>query len=93
MDRSLILLGAVIIVSVASAAIWHSIVRSYAWAIVGSSVTVGVITYFSYPIFRNVVPNAFIVANALVLGAVIALGVGIPSRRRRLRRDGSSDDV
>ena len=93
MDRSLILLGAVIIVSVASAAIWHSIVRSYAWAIVGSSVTVGMITYLAYPMFRNAVPDALIVMNALVLGALIGLGVGIPFRRRRLRRDGSSDDV
>jgi hypothetical protein len=88
LDRSLILLGAVIILSVACAAIWHVIVKSYAWAIVGSSVTVGVITYLAYPIFRGVVPNPLIITNALVLGAVIALGVGIPFKRGRSRKGG-----
>jgi hypothetical protein len=88
LDRSLILLGAVIIISVASAAIWHVIVKSYAWAIVGSSVTVGVITYLGYPIFRGVVPNTFIVMNAFVLGAVVALGVGVPFKRGRSRKGG-----
>jgi hypothetical protein len=88
LDRSLILLGAVIIVSVASAAIWHFFVKSYGWAIVGSSVTVGVTTYLAYPIVRGVVPNALIVMNAFVLGVVIALGVGIPFKRGRFRKSG-----
>jgi len=86
LDRSLILLSAVIAISVASAAIWHFFVKSYASAIVCSSITVGVITYFGYPLFRGVVPSALIVVNAFVLGAVIALGVGIPFKRWRFRR-------
>jgi hypothetical protein len=93
LDRSLILLGGVIVISLASAAIWHFAVKSYTWAIVGSSVTVGAITYWGYPIFRGVVPNMLIVVNALVLGAVIALGVGIPFKRGRLRKGGLSNDV
>jgi hypothetical protein len=93
LDRNLILLGGLIIVAAASAAIWHFFAKSYAWAIVGSSATVGVITYFAYPILRGVVPNALIVMNAFVLGVVIALGVGIPFKRGRFRKSGVSNDV
>ena len=93
MDRSLILLGAVIVISVASAAIWHFVVKSFAWAIVGSSVSVGAITYFGYPIFRGGVPNTLIVVNAFVLGALIAVGVGVPFKRGRFRKRGVSNDV
>ena len=93
MDRSLILLGVVIAVSVASAAIWHLVVKSYAWATVGSSITVVAITYLGYPIFRGVAPGTLILMNAFALGAVIALGVGIPFRRGRLRKGKVSNDV
>lgn len=86
MDRSLILLGAVIAISVASAAIWHLVVKSFAWAIAGSSVTVGAIAYLSYPMFRGVAPDALIIVDALVLAAVVALGMGFPFKRRRLRK-------
>ena len=91
MDRSLIILGTVIVISVASAATWHLIVKSYAWAVIGSSLTVGLVTYFGYPIIRGVAPSVLIVVNAFVLGAVIALGVGIPFKRGRLRPGVSND--
>ena len=86
MDLSLIILGTVFAISVASAAMWHSVVKLYWWAVVGSSLTVGLVTYVGYPIFRDVVPNAFILMNALVLGAVFALGIGIPFKRRRVAK-------
>ena len=91
MDRSLILLGAVIAISAASAATWHWAVKSYAWAVVGSSLTVGLATYLGYPAFRGVAPNAFILLNALFLVAVIALGVGVPFRRARLDKGGAGN--
>ena len=83
LDRSLVILGAVVVVSAASAAIWHLILKRYLWAVVGSSLTVGLVTYLAYPIFRDVSANGFILVNALFLGAVFALGVGIPFKRRR----------
>jgi len=93
LDRGLITLGTVIVLSVASATMWHVVVKSYAWAVIGSSLTVGVATYFGYPIFRDVAPSALILMNALVLGAVIALGVGVPFKRRRMGKSGASNDA
>lgn len=93
MDLSLIILGAVIALSLASAAVWHSIVKSYAWAVAGSSLTVGLVTYWGYPLYRGVGPNALILADAVVLGAVIALGVGIPFKRRRIGKASTRNGV
>ena len=36
---------------------------------------------------------AFILANAVILGAVIALGVGIPFKRRRIGKARTSNDA
>ena len=72
MDLSLIILGAVIALSLASATVWHLIVKSYAWAVAGSSLTL---------------------ANAVILGAVIALGLGIPFKRRRIGKARTSNDA
>jgi hypothetical protein len=83
-DYSLIVLGAVITIGLASAAMWHLIVKSYAWAVLGSSFATGLIAYWGYPLYRGAAPNVLIIANAVVLGAVIALGVGIPFKRRRI---------
>jgi hypothetical protein len=88
MDLSLIILGTVLIVSLASAAMWHLIVKSYTLAVAGSSLTVGLATFLGYPLYRGVAPDALVLVNAVVLGAVIALGVGIPFRRRRIGRAG-----
>jgi len=54
MDLSLIILGAVIALSLASATVWHLIVKSYAWAVAGSSLTTGLVTYWGYPLYRGV---------------------------------------
>jgi hypothetical protein len=88
MDLSLIILGTVLIVSLASAAMWHLIVKSYTLAVTGSSLTVGLATFLGYPLYRGVAPDALVLVNAVVLGAVIALGVGIPFKRRRIGRAG-----
>jgi len=93
LDHGLIILGTVIAISVASAATWHWAVKSYAWAVIGSSLTVGLATYWGYPVFRGVVPNALILMNAFVLGAVIALGVGVPFKRGRMGKGGASNDA
>ena len=84
MDYSLVILFTVIVVGLASAVIWHLIVKAYAWAVVGSSLTTGLVTYWGYPLYRGVAPNVLIVANSVVLGAVIALGVGLLFKRRRI---------
>ena len=83
MDRSLIFLGVVIAVSLASAATWHLVVKSYLWAVAGSSLTVALVTLLGYPLYRGVAPNELILADSIVLGALIALGVGVPFKRRR----------
>jgi hypothetical protein len=83
MDASLAILGAVIVVSAASAAVWHSVVKSYVPAVAGSALTVALATYLAYPVFRHASPGAFIVADAFILGAVFAVVVGIPFKRRR----------
>lgn len=88
MDRSLIILGAVLIVSLASAATWHLIVKSYPWAVAGSSLTVGLATFLGYPLYRGIAPDALTLIDAVILGAVVALGVGIPFKRRRIGRSG-----
>jgi hypothetical protein len=93
MDYSLIALGVVIAIGLASAAMWHLIVRSYGWAVLGSSLTTGLVTYWGYPLYRGVVPSVLIIANAVVLGAVAALGVGIPFKRRRIGKTKVSDDA
>ena len=93
MDHSLIALGVVIAIGLASAALWHLIVKSYGWAALGSSLTTGLVTYWGYPLYRGVVPSVLIVASALVLGAVTALGVGIPFKRRRAGKTGVGDDA
>jgi hypothetical protein len=93
MDRSLIILGTVIAVSLASAAMWYLIVKSYAWAVGGSSLTVGLVTLWGYPLYRGLVPNALVLVNAVVLGAMISFGVGIPFKRRRVGREKASDDA
>jgi hypothetical protein len=87
-DYGLIVLGTVIAIGLASAAMWHLIVKSYAWAVVGSSFTTGLATYWGYPLYRGVDPNVFIIVNAVLLGGVIALGVGIPFKRRRIGKAG-----
>jgi hypothetical protein len=93
MNLSLIILGTVIAISLASAAMWHFIVKSYAWAVAGSSLTVGLVTFWGYPLYGGVVPNAFILIDAVVLGVVIALGVGIPFKRRRIGKARVSNDT
>ena len=93
LDRGLIILGALIAVSVASATVWHLVVKSYAWAIIGSSLTVGLATYLGYPSFRGIMPSALILTNACVLGAVVASGVGVPFKRGRMAKPEASNDV
>jgi hypothetical protein len=93
LDRGLIILGTVIAISVANAVMWHLIVKRYTWAVVGSSLTVGLVTYFGYPVFRGVAPSALVLMNAFVLGAVIALGVGIPFKRKRRVKGVVSNDA
>lgn len=83
MDYSLLALGAVIAVSLVSALIWHFIVKSYAWAVVGSSLATGLVTYWAYPLYRGAPASMLIIANALVLGAVASLAAGIPFKRWR----------
>jgi len=92
-DYSLIALGVVIATGLASAAMWHLIVKSYGWAVLGSSLTTGLITYWGYPLYRGAVPSMLIVVNAVVLGAVTSLGVGIPFNRRRVGQSKVSDDA
>jgi len=93
MDVSLIILGTVIAIALASAAVWHLIVKSYAWAVAGSSLTVGLVTLWGYPLYRGVVPNALVLINAVFLGGMIALGVGIPFKRRRIRKARVTNDA
>lgn len=93
MDLSLIILGTLIAVSLASAAMWHSIVKSYAWAVAGSSLTVGMVTLWGYPLYRGVVPNVLVLVDAVLLGAAIAFGVGIPFKRRRIGKGGAGNDA
>lgn len=93
MDRSLIILGIVVAISVVSAAIWHVAVKSYLGAVVGSAITVGLVTWFGYGVLRGVVPNALIIVNSLILAAAIAFGVGLLLKRSRMRKDGASNDA
>lgn len=93
MDYSLIALGVAIAIGLASAAMWHMIVKSYGWAVLGASLTTGLVTYLGYPLYRGVVPDVLIVINAIVLGAVTALGLGIPFKRRRIAKTKVSDDA
>jgi len=93
MDLSVIILGTVIAISLATATVWHLIVKSYGWAVAGSSLTVGLVTFWGYPLYRGVVPNAFVLIDAVILGAVIALGVGIPFKRRRIGKVRLSNDA
>src|SRR5260221_1446883 len=91
MDSSLILLGALIAISLVSAATWHSIAKTYLWAIVASSTTVGLIVFGVYPIYRGVTADPLILLNAITISAIIALGVGIPFWRRRSMRSGTGN--
>jgi ABC-type spermidine/putrescine transport system permease subunit II len=83
MDTSLVALGALIVISLAIAAVWHAILTSYALAIGASAFTVVIATYIAYPIYRGEAPSPLILGDAAILSAVIALAVGIPFKRRR----------
>lgn len=83
MDTSLLALGSLILISLATATMWHAIVKSYVWAVVVSALTVGLVVYWAYPIYRGVAADPLILLSAISLCAMIALGVGIPFKRRR----------
>ena len=85
------ILGAVIVISATSAVAWHLSVKSYAWAVMGSSFTAVAVTCFAYVMIRGIVPGAFILVNSLVLGVVFAVGVGILFKRRRNAEPGAGD--
>ena len=91
MDHGLIILGALIAASLFSAATWHAIVKSYVAAIVASSITVGLAVFEVYPMYRGVKAEPLILLNAISLAAIIALGVGVPFKRRRAVKPGADD--
>jgi antibiotic biosynthesis monooxygenase (ABM) superfamily enzyme len=93
LDTSLIVLGTLIAISLASALMWHAIVKSYALAIVASALTVGLLTYFVYPIYRGVAPSWLILSDATILGAIIAVGVGFALKRWRVGNESANNDV
>jgi hypothetical protein len=87
-DQGLVTLGALLVISMISAATWHTIVKSYVLAIVASSISVGLITFVAYPMYRGVTADPLILLNAISIGAIIALGVGVPFKRRRSAKSG-----
>ena len=91
MDTSLVALGTLVAISLVSAAAWQAIVKSRALGVVASALTVGVTTYIAYPMYRGVAPSWLILADATILGAVIAVGLGAALRRRRAGGDGKSE--
>jgi hypothetical protein len=91
LDTSLIILGALIAISLVSAATWHAIVKTYPLAIVASSVTVGLIVFWAYPMYRGVSAYPLILLNAVTISAIVALGVGIPFKRRRSVKSGATN--
>lgn len=86
MDMSLLAVGSLIAASLAIGAIWHAVIRSYGWAVIASAFTVGVATYAVYPIYRGATLSVLMLADAVILAAVIALAVGVPFKRRRAAR-------
>jgi len=92
MDTSLLALGSLIVVCLAIATIWHLLVKSYVWAVVASVLTVGLAVYWVYPIYRGVKADPLILMSAITLCTMIALGVGIPFKRRRAARVAGSND-
>lgn len=93
MDTSLLAVGALIVISLAIATLWHAIVTSYALAIGASAFTVTLVTYIGYPIYRGAAPSPLILGDAVILSAVIALAVGIPFKRRRAAKVKGSYDA
>jgi hypothetical protein len=93
LDTSLIILGVLIAISLVSAATWHAIVKTYLLAIVASSITVGLIAFWAYPMYRGVSADPLILLNAITIGAIAALGVGIPFKRRRSVKSGAANDA
>lgn len=93
MDTSLIILGALIAISLVSAATWHAIVKAYLWAIAASSTTVGFIVFLAYPMYRDVSADPLILLNAITISAIVALAVGIPFKRRRSAKSGAANDA
>jgi len=93
LDTGLIILGALIVISLVSAVTWHAILKTYLLAIVASSITVGLIVFWAYPMYRGVSANPLILLNAITMSAIVALGVGIPFKRRRSVKSGASNDA
>lgn len=93
MDTSLIILGALIAICLVSAATWHAIVKAYLLATVASSITVGLIVFWVYPMYRGVTADPPILLNAITISAIIALGVGILFKRRRSAKLGATNDA
>ena len=87
MDPMLTIFASLLIASVVSAAAWHTLVKHYGWATVGSALSVGLVAYWAFAFWRGTDPShwTLLVAN-IVFGAAIALGVGIPFNRRRTGR-------
>jgi hypothetical protein len=85
-DTSLLALGALIVISLAIAVMWHAIVASYALAIGASAFTVGLVTYLAYPIYRGEAASPLILSDAAILSGVIAVAAGIPFKRRRTEK-------
>ncbi len=93
MDPGLITLGALITISLVSAAMWHAIVKSHLLAIVASSITVGLVAFLVYPMYRGVAAEPLLLLSAVNLSAMIAIGVGIPFKRRRSVKAGAANDA
>jgi hypothetical protein len=88
MDQGLVTLGALLVISMVSAATWHAIVKSYVLAIAASSISVGLMTFGAYPMYRGEAADPLIMLNAISIGAIVALGVGVPFKRRRSAKSG-----
>ncbi|HET7201231.1 MAG TPA: hypothetical protein VFI80_10520 [Burkholderiales bacterium] len=86
MDTSLVALGALAAASLVSAALWYAAVKSAPLAVVASALTVALVTYFAYPVYRGVAASPLILADSAILGAAIALGVGLALKRWHLRK-------
>ena len=93
MDIGLIILGELIAISLVSAVTWHAIVKAYLLAIVASSITVGLIVFWAYPMYRGVSADPLILVNAITISAIVALGVGILFKRRRSLKSGAANDA
>jgi hypothetical protein len=87
MDPMLTTFASLLLAAVVGAAIWHTVVKHYIWATVGSALSVGLIEYWAFALWRGTDPSHWtLLAANIMFAAAIALGVGIPFNRRRTGR-------